>query len=79
MADRFGARLKELRRHARMTQQRLAQAAGLSVSAIGRLEQGGRPRLVTVAALARALGVPVGTLDPPREAGSAAGAAGDER
>jgi transcriptional regulator with XRE-family HTH domain len=65
MDDAFGARLKEHRRRAGLTQQALARVAQLSVSAIARLEQGGRPTLATVAALAGALGVPVRVLAPP--------------
>jgi transcriptional regulator with XRE-family HTH domain len=61
MADGFGARLKELRGRLGMTQQTLAQAASLSVSAVARLEQG-NPARETIAALERAMGVPVGTL-----------------
>jgi transcriptional regulator with XRE-family HTH domain len=75
MADVFGARLKELRRRAGITQQALAQSAGLSVSTVARLEQGGRPAPETVALLARALGVPVGSLDPPAEGGADGGCA----
>jgi transcriptional regulator with XRE-family HTH domain len=58
----LGARLKELRRAAGMSQQSLAVAAGVSVSLVSQIEQKSRsdPRISTTAALARALGV---TLD----------------
>jgi transcriptional regulator with XRE-family HTH domain len=68
MGDGFGARLKEHRRRAGLTQQALARAAHLSVSAVARLEQGGRPAPATVTALAGALGVPVRVLAPPTRA-----------
>jgi transcriptional regulator with XRE-family HTH domain len=64
MGGEFGARLKEHRRRAGLTQQALARVAQLSVSAVARLEQGGRPALATVTALAGALGVPVRALAP---------------
>ncbi len=67
MSERFGSRLRELRLRAGLTQQAIAQAAGLSVSTVGRLEQGGNPTPETVTALARALGVPVGAFDPPAD------------
>jgi transcriptional regulator with XRE-family HTH domain len=58
----IGDRLKRLRKAAGMTQQALATAAGLSMSAIIHIEAGRipDPRLSTLKALARALGV---TLD----------------
>jgi transcriptional regulator with XRE-family HTH domain len=51
--------LKELRERAKLTQQDLAIAAGLSVSAVTQIEQGinTEPRLTTIKKLARALGV----------------------
>ncbi len=67
MTKEYGARLRTLRQRAGLTQQKLAQAAGLSVSAVGRLEQGGNPSPETVAALAHALGIPIKALDPPAE------------
>lgn len=54
-------RLKELRKAAGMSQQALAVAAGLSVSAVVQLEAGRvpDPRIGTMKALGRALGVPL--------------------
>ena len=62
MGDGFGTRLRELRQRAGLTQQKLATRARLSVSAIARLESGGRPKAMTAATLARILGVPVAVL-----------------
>ena len=67
MSDGFGARLRELRRRVGLTQQALARGAELSVSAVARLEQGGNPAPDTVAALCRALGVPVEAFDRTAE------------
>jgi transcriptional regulator with XRE-family HTH domain len=52
-------KLKELRERAGLTQQELAFGSGLSTSIISQIEQGstGNPRMSTVKALARALGV----------------------
>ena len=51
--------LRETRRKRRWSQQRLASKAGLSLSAVARLEQGAtEARAITVVQLARALGVP---------------------
>ncbi len=56
----FGARLKRLRRAARLTQEELASRAGLAAKAVGALERGERRRPYphTVRALADALGLP---------------------
>jgi transcriptional regulator with XRE-family HTH domain len=68
----IGARLKELRGTVtpRMSQERLAEAAGLSVEIVKALEQGRRnsARLETLRRLADALGEPVAALatGPPR-------------
>jgi transcriptional regulator with XRE-family HTH domain len=68
-------RLRELRTAAGLTQQELAVKAGLSMSAVAHLE-GGRipdPRLSTLKALARALGVSLDDLardegeEPPKK------------
>jgi transcriptional regulator with XRE-family HTH domain len=66
-------RLHELRKAASMTQQALAIAAGLSVSVIQHIERGliPDPRMSTLRALAKALGVTVDTLigngdEPPK-------------
>ncbi len=57
-ADRFAGRLKELREQARLTQQELADKAGMSKGGIADLEQARRePSWATAVALAEALGV----------------------
>jgi transcriptional regulator with XRE-family HTH domain len=60
----LGKRLRELRDASGMTQQGLAIKAGLAVSHVAQIEQGQKadPRISTVAALARALGVAIDTL-----------------
>jgi transcriptional regulator with XRE-family HTH domain len=73
MSEGFGDRLRELRRRGGLTQQGLARRAGLSVSTVARLEQGGLPSPATVAALARALGVRDGALRDPPEAPAQSG------
>lgn len=56
--ETFGRRLKELREAASLTQQQLAEKAGLNQFGVAKLEQGVRsPAWETVQALARALGV----------------------
>jgi transcriptional regulator with XRE-family HTH domain len=57
-------RVRQLREAADMSQQALAAAAGVSISVVTQLEQGTKadPRISTVAALARALGVGVDAL-----------------
>jgi transcriptional regulator with XRE-family HTH domain len=57
-----GRSVRALREERGLSQMALAVAAGLSLNAVARLEQGGipDPRLSTVVAIARALGV---TLD----------------
>jgi transcriptional regulator with XRE-family HTH domain len=64
-------RLRELRIAAGLTQQELAVRAGLSVSAVAHLEVGRipDPRVSTLQALARALGVSLDSLageEPPQ-------------
>ncbi len=79
MADerpQIGQRVKQLRSGAGLTQQGLAVAAGLSVSVVSQIEQGTNedPRLSTLVALARALGVSLDNLagfEPGRAAPSA--------
>jgi transcriptional regulator with XRE-family HTH domain len=69
----FAERLRQLRAAAGLTQEQLAERAGLSVAAIGDLERGRvqRPQAKTVRALAKALRVPAYELDAaarrPRE------------
>jgi transcriptional regulator with XRE-family HTH domain len=56
--DTFGARLKQLRAQAGLTQQELADRAGLHKQSVSRLEQDEySPTWPTVQALAKALGV----------------------
>jgi transcriptional regulator with XRE-family HTH domain len=59
----FAELLKKLREQAQMTQRALAEATGLSLSAITQMEQGLRgASLDTARKLAKALGVDVNTL-----------------
>jgi transcriptional regulator with XRE-family HTH domain len=71
--------LRELRGAAGLSQQALAVAAGLSLSVVAQIEQGTKadPRISTVVALARALGVNVDRLTAggPAAPGKKAGAA----
>ncbi|MGI5239626.1 ATP-binding protein [Dactylosporangium sp. CA-139066] len=67
----FGERLRRLRERRALTQEELAERAGLSVNAIGSLERGlrRRPYQHTVRALAAALGVdPADLAEPARPA-----------
>ncbi|MFC4013138.1 helix-turn-helix domain-containing protein [Nonomuraea purpurea] len=71
--DLIGNRLREIRRRRGMTQEELANAAGLSVQVVKKIEQGGSARLETLHQLARTLGVVtvtfVGSTSPePKEA-----------
>jgi transcriptional regulator with XRE-family HTH domain len=69
----FSARLRQLREKAGLTQARLAERAGLHLSAVTRFEQGLRsPSLVTAGSLAAALGVRVDDLLAPPGGGQAA-------
>ncbi len=64
----LGANLHRLRKAAGWTQQDLAVAAGLNTSIVSQIEQGKNqdPRLKTLQALAKALGVTVDALvNPP--------------
>ncbi|HXH05619.1 MAG TPA: helix-turn-helix domain-containing protein [Vicinamibacterales bacterium] len=57
---RLGARLREWRRLRRLTQEALAERAGLSYKFIGEIERGrGNPTIDTLARLADALGIDV--------------------
>jgi transcriptional regulator with XRE-family HTH domain len=57
-AERFGERLRELRAAAGLTQEQLAEKAGVKVGTLRDLEQTrNSPRWTTVVALSRALGV----------------------
>jgi transcriptional regulator with XRE-family HTH domain len=58
LRGQVGARLKQLRQARRLTQEQLAEKAGLSYKFIGEVERGrGNPTLTTLAALSSALGV----------------------
>src|SRR5262245_21018510 len=66
MAALAGARLRELRGAARLTQQQLASRLGVSKAAVSAWERGlSRPGRAAAAALARALGVAPEALRPP--------------
>jgi transcriptional regulator with XRE-family HTH domain len=78
----FARRLKALREAAGLTQEQLAEAAGLNRYGLAKLEQGvGQPHWPTVLALAKALGVSVAAFageeepaaDSPGEGPSAPG------
>ena len=67
MSDRtrdLGDRLASIRKRRSLTQTELAEAAGVSVSTVCKLEQHeyGTPRLATLRKLAAALGVPTSVL-----------------
>ena len=73
----LGDRLRKLRRERSMTQEELAQAAGLSQEMIAKTEQGRRhPRLTVLAKVAKALDVSLSELldDRPRLNGAREGA-----
>ena len=58
-----GARVRQLRRVRRLTQEQLAERAGLSHKFLGEVERGrGNPTLTTLAALSDALGVQLADL-----------------
>ena len=63
---RFGETLRAARRDAGLTQAALAVRAGLSQQYVARIEAGQiNPTLVTIAAIARALGTDMGDLLGP--------------
>jgi len=56
--DAFGKNLRKLREERGMSQEALANEAGVAFSQIGRIERGVRsPTLSTIASLAKGLGV----------------------
>ena len=60
LRGRLGTRLKQLRTSRRLTQEQLAERAGLSYKFVGEIERGrGNPTLTTLGALGEALGVPL--------------------
>ena len=59
----FGKRLREVRREHGMSQDQLADRAGVHATVISRMERGARePRITTVLRLAEGLSVQPGTL-----------------
>ena len=64
-------RLKELRKAADLSQEKLAAKAGLSASTVRKLESGEGTTIETAAKLAVALGVTIGELMGEPEAASA--------
>jgi transcriptional regulator with XRE-family HTH domain len=61
--EQFAANLKELRRRAKLSQEKLGETASLHRTEIGLLEGSKRdPRLATIVKLARALEVPAAEL-----------------
>jgi transcriptional regulator with XRE-family HTH domain len=77
-APLISRRLKELREAAGMSQQALAMAAGVSISVVAQIEQGAKsdPRLSTLLALSKALGVDVAQLAVGEEGAPSKKAAG---
>ena len=76
-----GRRLRQLRRQHGLSQEKLADRAGLSLTTIARLERQPRAscRSRTLARLAAALGEHVSTITPALAAAPAAAAAGRPR
>jgi transcriptional regulator with XRE-family HTH domain len=68
----IGRKIKELREAAGLTQQQLATNAGLSSSNLSQIEQGHKrdPRISTLKALARALGVSIDALAENEDPGA---------
>ena len=63
LLDRFAANVRRFRAKKKLSQKALADKIGISVSYVSMLERGQRsPPLETIEKLARALGVPPGTL-----------------
>ena len=62
---RIGQRVKALRKHANLSQEELANRAGLSRTHIGRIEDGTYGvQVETLQAIAEALGMTVDIIDP---------------
>jgi transcriptional regulator with XRE-family HTH domain len=57
LRERFGARVRELRRRSRLSQAALGARAGVSGKFVGEMERGGNPTLGVIVAVAEALGV----------------------
>lgn len=65
MLERFGQRLKKLRRQQSVSQERLAELAGLHRTYVSGVERGKHNiSLENIEKLAEALGVPMGKLMP---------------
>ena len=78
MSKAFNERLKELRKAAGLTQQQLAQACGISISGVQKLEYGGiDPSWSTVQRLAGALGIGVEKLADGQSSKKKRGQKGD--
>ncbi|WJK41491.1 helix-turn-helix transcriptional regulator [Solwaraspora sp. WMMA2056] len=75
MSSTVGDNVGRLRRLSGLTQEQLAEAAGLAVETIQKLEQNkpGSPRMSTLRSIANALGVPTSVLVGPAIAGPAVG------
>ncbi|MFV2124906.1 helix-turn-helix domain-containing protein [Micromonospora sp. LOL_013] len=80
MSSTVGDNVGRLRRLRGLTQEQLAEAAGLAVETIQKLEQNkpGSPRMSTLRAVAAALAVPTSVLVGPPVASPAAGAGADD-
>jgi len=73
LARTLAARLRDARRHRRLSLRELARSSGLSTTTVHQIESGrGSPSLHTLHALAAALAVPVGALLAEGEAAGAA-------
>ena len=60
LSKQLGKRIKQIRKAAKLTQERLAEKAGLSVEYISRLERGvSQPSLKTLALIAKSLNIAV--------------------
>jgi transcriptional regulator with XRE-family HTH domain len=63
LLERFAANVRRFRAKKKLSQKALAERIGISVSYVSMLERGQRsPPLETIEKLAKALGVPPGTL-----------------
>ena len=67
LVDRVGRRIGELRRNARLSQEKFAERLDVSVQYVSRVESGENLTLHSLAAIAKALGVEVNALfEAPR-------------
>lgn len=66
--QQVGERVRTFRKLAKLTQERLAEKADLSVHYLSRIETGGAtPTLACLEQIVKALGVPIGELFRPKE------------